>query len=214
GFQQAVLIEAIGLAYEAFEAVAVHGPLENALRHRDEYLGRGGGTHRCHYPGKAQRVRAERRILAAKKLLDALFAAQALAAFSTATGQYVAAVSGFHTVAETVLVAALALRGLVGRYELQNFAQKIQRVEVSDAETDEPLPYRKVTKDRWEVPSVAGRSVRVRYNFYAHQMDAGGSWLDETQLYLNPVQALMYAEGHQDLPCQLSLVLPPDWRLA
>jgi predicted metalloprotease with PDZ domain len=101
-----------------------------------------------------------------------------------------------------------------GRYELQNFAQKIQRVEVSDAETDESLPYHKVTKDRWEVPSAAGRSVRVRYNFYAHQMDAGGSWLDETQLYLNPVQALMYAEGHQDLPCQLTLVVPPDWRLA
>jgi predicted metalloprotease with PDZ domain len=101
-----------------------------------------------------------------------------------------------------------------GRYEIQNFGQKIQRVEISDAETDEPLPYRKVTKDRWEVPGAAGRSVRVRYNFYAHQMDAGGSWLDETQLYLNPVQALMYAEGLQDLPCQLSLVLPPDWRLA
>ena len=101
-----------------------------------------------------------------------------------------------------------------GRYELQNFGQKIQRVDFSDAETDEPLPYRKVTKDRWEVSGAAGRSVRVRYNFYAHQMDAGGSWLDETQLYLNPVQALMYAEGHQDLPCQLTLVVPPDWRLA
>ncbi|MGI4742305.1 MAG: M61 family metallopeptidase [Janthinobacterium lividum] len=101
-----------------------------------------------------------------------------------------------------------------GRYELQNFAQKIQRVEVSDAETDEPLPYCKVTKDRWEVPGAAGRSVRVSYNFYAHQMDAGGSWLDETQLYLNPVQALMYAEGQQDAPCQLTLALPPDWRLA
>jgi predicted metalloprotease with PDZ domain len=101
-----------------------------------------------------------------------------------------------------------------GRYELQNFAQKIQRVEVSDAETGQPLPYRKATKDRWEVADVAGRSVRVGYNFYAHQMDAGGSWLDATQLYLNPVQALMYAEGHQDLPCQLTLVLPPDWRLA
>ena len=101
-----------------------------------------------------------------------------------------------------------------GRYELQNFAQKIQRVEISDAETDEPLPYRKTTKDRWEVPGAAGRSVRVRYNFYAHQMDAGGSWLDATQLYLNPVQALMYAEGQQDAPCQLSLDLPADWRLA
>ena len=101
-----------------------------------------------------------------------------------------------------------------GRYELQNFAQKIQRVEISDAETDAPLPYRKTTKDRWEVPGAAGRSVRVRYNFYAHQMDAGGSWLDSTQLYLNPVQALLYAEGQQGAPCQLTLDLPADWRLA
>ena len=101
-----------------------------------------------------------------------------------------------------------------GRYELQNFAQKIQRVEISDAETDAPLPYRKTTKDRWEVPGAAGRSVRVRYNFYAHQMDAGGSWLDANQLYLNPVQALMYADGQQDTPCQLTLDLPADWRLA
>ena len=84
-----------------------------------------------------------------------------------------------------------------GRYELQNFAQKIQKVEVFDAITNQPLPYRKLTKDRWEVPNAAGRTVRVRYNFYAHQMDAGGSWLDESQLYLNPVQALMYAEGRQ-----------------
>ena len=37
---------------------------------------------------------------------------QALAAFGTTTSDYAAAVSGFHTRAETVLVAALALRGL------------------------------------------------------------------------------------------------------
>ena len=101
-----------------------------------------------------------------------------------------------------------------GRYELQNFAQKIQRMEFSDAETGDPLPYRKTTKDRWEVTAAPGRSVRASYNFYAHQMDAGGSWLDESQLYLNPVQALLYAVGHDTEPCQLTLVLPSGWRLA
>ena len=101
-----------------------------------------------------------------------------------------------------------------GRYELQNFAQKIQRVEISDASTNEQLPYRKLTKDRWEVANAAGRTVRVRYNFYAHQMDAGGSWLDETQLYLNPVQALMYAEGRQHEACELTLALPAGWHIA
>ena len=101
-----------------------------------------------------------------------------------------------------------------GRYELQNFAQKLQKVEVLDATTNQPLPYRKLTKDRWEVADVAGRTVRVRYNFYAHQMDAGGSWLDETQLYLNPVQALMYAEGRQQEVCELTLALPDGWQVA
>jgi predicted metalloprotease with PDZ domain len=101
-----------------------------------------------------------------------------------------------------------------GRYELQNFAQKIQKVEVFDASSQQPLPYRKLTKDRWEVAVAAGRTVRVRYNFYAHQMDAGGSWLDETQLYLNPVQALMYADGRQQEACQLTLALPEGWQVA
>ncbi|GAB2720742.1 peptidase M61 [Hymenobacter frigidus] len=101
-----------------------------------------------------------------------------------------------------------------GRYELQNFAQKLQKVVVEDAATNQPLPYRKLTKDRWEVPNAAGRTVRVRYNFYAHQMDAGGSWLDETQLYLNPVQALMYAEGRQLEACELTLALPEGWQIA
>ena len=101
-----------------------------------------------------------------------------------------------------------------GRYELQNFAQKMQHVVLEDAASGEPLASRKITKDRWQLSSAAGRTVRVRYNFYAHQMDAGGSWLDESQLYLNPVQALLYIEGRQDEKCQLLLDIPEGWQIA
>ena len=101
-----------------------------------------------------------------------------------------------------------------GRYEIQNFAQKIQRVEATDAASQEVLALRKLTKDRWEIIGAAGRTVQVHYNFYAHQMDAGGSWLDESQLYLNPVQGFMYIEGRQQEPCQVQLQLPDGWHLA
>ncbi|RPD46453.1 M61 family peptidase [Hymenobacter sediminis] len=101
-----------------------------------------------------------------------------------------------------------------GRYELQNFAQKLQHVVIEDAASGEALTARKITKDRWRVTNAAGRTVRVRYNFYAHQMDAGGSWLDESQLYLNPVQAFMYIEGRQQETCQLLLELPEGWQIA
>ena len=101
-----------------------------------------------------------------------------------------------------------------GRYELQNFAQKIQKVVVTDAATGRPLPCRKTTKDRWEVTGAAGKEMKINYNFYAHQMDAGGSWLDETQLYLNPVQCLMYAEGREQEACELTLAVPEGWQIA
>ncbi|RYU83844.1 M61 family metallopeptidase [Hymenobacter persicinus] len=101
-----------------------------------------------------------------------------------------------------------------GRYEIQNFGQKIQRVTVEDAASGESLRFRKLTKDRWQVAGAAGRTVRVRYNFYAHQMDAGGSWLDETQLYLNPIQACMYVEGRQQEACDMTLDLPAGWQIA
>ncbi|MCC2546199.1 PDZ domain-containing protein [Hymenobacter sp. BT175] len=101
-----------------------------------------------------------------------------------------------------------------GRYELQNFAQKIQRVTAIRAGSTNALPLRKLTKDRWEVSGAAGLTVQVQYNFYAHQMDAGGSWLDESQLYLNGVQCFMYVEGRQQEPCQLTLDLPENWQIA
>ncbi|WP_400193398.1 M61 family metallopeptidase [Hymenobacter sp. B81] len=101
-----------------------------------------------------------------------------------------------------------------GRYELQNFGQKIQRVEACDAATGQPLSLQKLTKDRWQVADAAGRTVRVQYNFYAHQMDAGGSWLDESQLYLNGIQCFMYAEGRRTESCELHLALPENWQVA
>ncbi|WP_375416397.1 M61 family metallopeptidase [uncultured Hymenobacter sp.] len=101
-----------------------------------------------------------------------------------------------------------------GRYELQNFAQKIQKVVVTDAATGLSLPPRKTTKDRWEVADAAGKQLKVSYNFYAHQMDAGGSWLDASQLYLNPVQALLYVVGREDEECTLELALPDNWQIA
>ncbi|QDA59642.1 M61 family metallopeptidase [Hymenobacter jejuensis] len=101
-----------------------------------------------------------------------------------------------------------------GRYEIQNFAQKIQRVTAQDAASGESLRLRKLTKDRWQLPEAAGHTVKVHYNFYAHQMDAGGSWLDETQLYLNGIQCFMYIEGRRAEACQLTLALPNGWQIA
>jgi predicted metalloprotease with PDZ domain len=100
-----------------------------------------------------------------------------------------------------------------GRYELQHFAQKVQSFRVLD-ENQQPLPFRKITKDRWEVSTRGARELTILYNFFARQMDAGGSWVDETQLYLNPINCLLAVAGREHLACTLYLDLPEGWQIA
>ncbi len=100
-----------------------------------------------------------------------------------------------------------------GRYELQNFAQKIQQFKVTDT-LQQPVNYSKITKDQWRIQPTNQTEIEVHYNFYARQLDAGGSWLDETQLYVNPVNCLMSASGWEEQPCQLHLSIPHNWQIA
>jgi predicted metalloprotease with PDZ domain len=113
--------------------------------------------------------------------------------------------------AETVYLQLPAWRP--GRYELQHFAQKIQSFRVQD-ESRRALPFRKITKDQWAVTTQGVSELTIIYNFFARQMDAGGSWVDETQLYLNPINCLLAVVGQEHLPCELQLDLPHGWQIA
>ena len=81
-----------------------------------------------------------------------------------------------------------------GRYELADFAQNIQKWAAFD-ENNNPLPFKKITKDLWEVTTEGVIEVTINYNFYANQLDAGACYLDENQLYLNPVHCMFYIDG-------------------
>lgn len=99
-----------------------------------------------------------------------------------------------------------------GRYELQHFAQKLRGITAHANGT--AIPVRKVTKDRWLVEANGTAQIEVRYSFYARQMDGGGSWLDEEQLYQNGINCLMAVEGREHEPQQLQLAIPADWQIA
>ncbi len=105
-----------------------------------------------------------------------------------------------------------------GRYELQHFAKNIQRFAIVD-ESGQPVPFRKLTKDRWLVQTNGASELTVQYNYYAllptpNQLNAGSSFISDTLLYVNPVNLCLYAEGHLDEPCTLELVIPNGWMVA
>ncbi|SDL75260.1 Predicted metalloprotease, contains C-terminal PDZ domain [Catalinimonas alkaloidigena] len=100
-----------------------------------------------------------------------------------------------------------------GRYELANFAKNVRTFAAFDAQ-ERPLKWEKVAKDRWEIRIGKAKSVTVRYTYYARQMDGGGSWIDETQWYLNFINFALYAEDRLDEPCDVILDVPRHYQVA
>ncbi|MEN7546331.1 M61 family peptidase [Rapidithrix thailandica] len=100
-----------------------------------------------------------------------------------------------------------------GRYELQNFAKNIQRFTVEDGQ-GKALPFQKVTKDRWQVSTGGASTVVVKYNYFARQMDAGGSWLDENQLYINWITCGLAIAGREQESYRIQLNIPEHYQVA
>lgn len=100
-----------------------------------------------------------------------------------------------------------------GRYELGNFAKNIQKFSIQDMQGNQ-LSFKKVSKDRWQVETKGISELQVKYTYYGNQMDAGGTYLDEEQLYINFINCMLYAEDRLDQPCEVHLELPDDYKVA
>lgn len=100
-----------------------------------------------------------------------------------------------------------------GRYELQNYARYIQRIEaVSD--TGKALTLRRTARHTWHVPTKGAEKVILRYNYFAKQLDAGGSWLDENLFYVNWINCVFFIQERINEPYEVLLHLPEDYRIA
>lgn len=100
-----------------------------------------------------------------------------------------------------------------GRYEVANFAKNLYQV-TAESLKGEPLKVEKTSKDKWKITVGDVRSVKISYQYYANQMDGGGSVVDENQIYINFINCLLYAEDRLDKPCQVQLSIPEDFIIA
>lgn len=100
-----------------------------------------------------------------------------------------------------------------GRYELGNFAKNIQQWKAYDAD-GHLLPSKKLTKDLWEVTTNGAETVIVKYNYFANELNAGSTFLDASQLYINGVNCFLYVPNRMDEACELQLELPENYQVA
>jgi predicted metalloprotease with PDZ domain len=100
-----------------------------------------------------------------------------------------------------------------GRYELGNFAKNVQKFKVSD-EDGNPLPVKKITKDCWEVETGKASMIKASYNYFAKDLNAGSTYLDPYQLYVNPVNCCIYIPDRLEQACKLKVNVPENYQLA
>ncbi|RZS98429.1 M61 family metallopeptidase [Cecembia calidifontis] len=99
-----------------------------------------------------------------------------------------------------------------GRYELANYAQKIRNFDVFFG--GRPVDWSKKSKDLWHFQANAAGNYQVKYQFYCNQMDAGGSWSDDSQLYLNFSNFAFDVLERQEEGITVEVLLPEDYQVA
>jgi predicted metalloprotease with PDZ domain len=94
-----------------------------------------------------------------------------------------------------------------GRYQEANYAKFIRDFAVKDFSGEE-VPFMKVSKAIWQFEASKGGEYSVKYQFFAGQMDAGSSWIDDEQVYLNLVNCCMEVSGVAPTECQVQTRFP------
>lgn len=100
-----------------------------------------------------------------------------------------------------------------GRYEIGNFAKNIKGFKAFSA-TNQPLEVQKTTKDTWVIETKGTSQIKITYNYYAAELNAGSTFLDPKQLYINPVNCFFYDAQQTEQPYQLQLHIPAEWQIA
>ncbi len=100
-----------------------------------------------------------------------------------------------------------------GRYELGNFAKNIQQFSVCDIQGN-PLKFEKITKDTWKVSTPDISTVVVSYNYYANELNAGSTYVDENKLYVNPVNCCLFIPTRMEEECVVDLEIPKEYQIA
>lgn len=94
-----------------------------------------------------------------------------------------------------------------GRYQLANYAQNIRSLSVLDPMGNSVLA-EKASKDCWEFISKQKGLHLISFEYFCGKMDAGSSWVDDEQVYLNLVNCCFDVLGKSEEEVEVTLELP------
>lgn len=100
-----------------------------------------------------------------------------------------------------------------GRYELGNFAKNVKGFKIFDQDNKKVI-FRKLSKDSWEIDTEGKTNIQVSYQYFAFDLNAGSTYLNSEQLYVNPVNCCVFSEDTFQDAIEVQLDIPSDWKIA
>ena len=100
-----------------------------------------------------------------------------------------------------------------GRYEVGNFAKNVKNFIVFD-DTKKKCAFFKTNKDTWLVKTAHTKTITVQYNYYANELNAGSTFVDEELIYVNPVNCFVYIDALINHPISISVANKSNWQIA
>lgn len=104
-----------------------------------------------------------------------------------------------------------------GSYLVREYAKHLQNFSVDTG--DSPLPWRKLSKNHWQVETSAiaqtdsNSTITVRYSVFAHELSVRTNHLDGTHGYFNGAALFFRIPGLEQQPIKVTIVPPPEWHI-
>ncbi len=97
-----------------------------------------------------------------------------------------------------------------GRYELGGFEKNIRRVRFATPE-GRLIPAQKISRNEWEVETGGHSTIVCTYEYYAADLNAGSTYVDDSLLLITFVNCCLYVPDKQ-YPVEVNLNVPTSWK--
>jgi predicted metalloprotease with PDZ domain len=103
-----------------------------------------------------------------------------------------------------------------GSYLIREFARHVQEFQALDTASQQPLPWRKHSKNTWRVqPPANVDGIVLRYKVYANDLTVRTSHLDTSHGYFNGANLFVYLDGQRSHPVTVTVAVPyADWKVS
>jgi predicted metalloprotease with PDZ domain len=100
-----------------------------------------------------------------------------------------------------------------GSYLIREYSKHLQDF-CAYGEDERPLPWRKVSKNHWQIETKQTREITVQYRIFANELTVRTNHLDTSHGYFNSAALLFYLPGWEKEPIEITIEPPkPEWKV-